>query len=71
MSKSTNDLTTLVEKKMKDLKRRSPQQAKNPKVVEKKIKQILTEKPKKEQPEKKKKTLTKKEIVKKVAALIN
>ncbi len=72
MAKNKNEITEKVEKKLKELKFKAPQHAENPKIVEKKLKEVLKEKPKKESPEKKKKSnLSNKEIIKKVSALIN
>jgi signal recognition particle subunit SEC65 len=66
------DLTKKVEKKLKELRFKSPQNAENPKFIEKKIKEVFTEKPKKEKKVKQKKSnFSREEIIKKVAALIN
>lgn len=66
MSKSNKDLSLLVEKKLKDIKFKSPTKSKDPKVVEKSIKEVL-----KTSPDKVKKVkLKKKDIVKKVAKLL-
>ena len=76
MSKNTG-LIEKVEKRLKDIKFKTPQQAKSPKVLEKSIKDVLQDKPKvkpKVEPKKvepKKKNISKKDVVKRVAKLIN
>ena len=66
MAKKNKDVTEKVEKKLKDFQFKSPEQAKNPKLVEKKLKEVFKEKDKKE--DKKVDKEKKANLVKKVVA---
>lgn len=73
MAKNKNDIADKVNEKLKEFQFKSPQHADNPKLVEKKLKEVLKEKPKKEEKTEKtkKSSLSRKEIIKKVSALLN
>ena len=72
MAKSKKEITDKVENKLKEFQFKSPQQAKDPKLVEKKVKEVLKEKPKKEESKKeiKKSNIDRKKIIKKVVSFL-
>lgn len=62
MAKKNKDITEKVEKKLKEIQFKSPQQAKDPKLIEKKLKEVFKEK--KENKKTKSSKIVKKVIIK-------
>lgn len=69
MPQEKTDLSEKIRKKIKEIKFRSPQKSEDPKFVEKRLKDVFKDKPKKPAP--KKGYISSSEIIKKVASLLN